>query len=117
MSLSPIDLVALARALDTARKTPAEAKRIDGKLASGGDWFDLATGCAFRCQTVALNLQPWQSPPMYGDVIEPRVDQPAFDLLRKLLSLGLSRYEPDPVRAIERAEKRAVTPASNASPR
>ena len=49
---------------------------------------------------------------MYGDIDQPRLDQHAFDLLRKLLSRGLSRFEPNPIAALERAEaKRVATPA------
>jgi hypothetical protein len=46
---------------------------------------------------------------MYGDIDKPRLDQHAFDLLRKLLSLGLSRFEPQPLLAIEQAEGREKT--------
>ena len=48
---------------------------------------------------------------MYGDIDKPRRDQHAYDLLQKLLSLGLSRYEPQPLCAIERATARLKVPA------
>ena len=40
--MTPTDRDALARALDIAHKDRAEAKRIDNRIASGDDWFDLA---------------------------------------------------------------------------
>jgi hypothetical protein len=39
-------------------------------------------------------------PPMYGDLHEPEYE--AHVLLQRLLNAGLSRYEPDPIGALER---------------
>ncbi|MGM4903205.1 hypothetical protein AB8B21_30160 [Tardiphaga sp. 866_E4_N2_1] len=105
MSLNPIDLAALSHALDIARKHPKEAERIDGKLAKeGGDWLALATSAAFHCQMSALNLLPWQSPPMFAHIERPSRDEHAAELLQRMLDAGLSRYESDPVAALERSE-------------
>jgi hypothetical protein len=105
MSSSSTDLAALAHAIDAVRKESlAQARRIDQRLAEGDNWFDIATSCAFRRQRTALGLMPWENPPMYGDIDQPRRDQHAYELLQKLLSLGLSRYEAQPLAAIARAE-------------
>ena len=102
--MTPTDRAALECAVEIARRDPKEAARIDARLAQpGADWLDIAKGCAFHCQIVALRLQPWQNAPMYGDVTEPRVDQQAAELLRRLLDAGLSRYEPDPIAALTTA--------------
>ena len=106
--MTPTDRDALARALDIAHKDRAEAKRIDNQLASGDDWFDVATSAAFHCQMTALNLLPWQSPPCVAHIIEPRRDEHAAELLHRLLAAGSSRYEPDPIAALAEAEAKAA---------
>jgi hypothetical protein len=120
MSLNPIDLAALAHALDIACKDPAEAKRIDGKLAKeGGNWLDLATSAAFHCQMTTLDLLPRQSPPMFAHIERPSRDEHAAELSRRLLSAGLSRYERSPIAALERSEAgkaREKTPGAREKP-
>jgi hypothetical protein len=53
----------------------------------------------------ALNLLPWQSPPMFSHITRPAREEHAIELLRRLLDAGLSKYEPDPVAACEAAER------------
>jgi hypothetical protein len=111
--LSRADRDALERAVWLARRTPALAKAIDDRLARGDDWLEVATSAAYHCQLEALNCLPWQDPPMFGDTDRPTRDQHAAELLRRLLDAGLSRYEPNPIVALERAgaKKRVATPA------
>jgi hypothetical protein len=105
-NLSQIDKDALERAVATVRKSRAEAKRIDERLAKS-DWFGIATDCAFHAQMIALGLKPWMSPPMFAHITEPRRDEQAIALLHRLLAANLSRYEPDPLGALAEAEKPA----------
>ena len=103
---SATDLAALAHCIDVMRRDPKEAQRIDDRLAvEGSDWLEVAKGAAFQCQMAALNLPPWRTPPMFGDV-EPHRDPHAAELLRRLLAAGLSRFEASPVQALEQAAKR-----------
>ena len=105
--LSDVDRIALNRCVEIMRLDPTECARIDRKLSQGTDyWRDVAMGAAYHLQIQKLGLQPWENPPCVGDVTQPRVDQSALDLLRRLQSLNLSRFEPDPVRACEAAEKK-----------
>jgi hypothetical protein len=112
------DRDALQRAFATARKDSKQLKWTDGRLAAGQDWESVARSCACHCQSVALDLMPWQMPPIsyfnandpdsalrqpYGD---PRGAREAVEILHKLLALGLSRYEPHPLQAIQQAEAR-----------
>jgi hypothetical protein len=61
----------------------------------------------------SLHLQPWQLPPcdtnLDSALREPFGDasgrREAGEVLKRLLALGLSRYEPDPMRAIAQAEQ------------
>ena len=110
--LTEIDRDALSRALEVAGRDPSERAQIDRKLAQGADWADVAMSAAFGLQCQNLELRPWESPPMYGDVVRPRLDQHAAALLRKLQSLGLSRFELHPTRAIAEAEAKRKRHAS-----
>jgi hypothetical protein len=103
------DIDALERAVEMcSAESAASRQRIDDRLAEGGNWFDVASSCAFHRQFASLSLLPWQSPPMYGDIDRPRRDQHAAELLQRMLDAGLSRYEPDPVAALERAKAEAT---------
>ena len=96
---------ALVHQADRYQILDEEREWIDSKLSRGDSyWTDVAVDCSRHCQYQSLELLPWENPPMYGDIDRPRLDQRAFDLLRKLLSLNLSRFEPHPLAAIAEAE-------------
>ena len=116
MTLSPTDRAALERALEIVRnESAAQRQWIGERLAAGDDWEDVAGSCAVHCQHDALNLMPWQSAPLYylahlDSVLrepfgDPSGRREAGEVLKKLLALGLSRFEPDPLHAIEQAEQ------------
>jgi hypothetical protein len=59
-------------------------------------------------------LKPWQSPPCWIDDLEGALaagddgilgDYAGATLLRRMLDWGLSRFEPDPVAALKRAQR------------
>ena len=66
---------------------------------------------AYSCQCRALNLRPWQYPPCWVDSDasyntaddEDHGRPAAAMLLRQMLAAGVSRYRPDPIRALEDA--------------
>jgi hypothetical protein len=113
------DRDALTRALVIARQDPMRAEQLDRKLANGESWDEVATFAALCVQSNALHLKPWQCPPcdsnneidpsegvLYGN----RPDEVA--LLQRMLAAGLSRFEPDPMKALAEAEaKTAANPA------
>jgi hypothetical protein len=111
--MNEIDRAALERALVTCRaESAARATQIDSKLRveKREDVAEFASYCA---QGRALNLQPWQSPPCVASLVslrepygDPRAARESAELLSKMLALGLSRYEPNPLAAIEQAEQR-----------
>lgn len=84
-------------------------------------WPRAAVFAASCCQSDVLDLKPWQIPPCHilnadnpDDGLGPDQPGPASDgrhqaaqLLRRMLALGVSKYHPDPLAAIEAAEKRA----------
>jgi hypothetical protein len=105
-----IDHEALSRALKQAKRDPVKARQLEAIEKQDG-WRRAGEQAAYSLQCDRLLLKPWQSPPCYGDV-DPPVDDfvgagraAAADLLRRLLEAGLSRREPDPLKALERVER------------
>ena len=52
--LTDADMNALKRAVAIARLDPAEAKRVDARLAKGTDWTDVAISCAYSITSSAV---------------------------------------------------------------
>jgi hypothetical protein len=98
--MTETDKQALRRAIKLAyAESPESAGQIDHRMALGQSFEDIGMSAAYGCQCHNLRLKPWQSPPMYAEF---HPDQPgALELLNKLLDAGLSRYEPDPLAALE----------------
>jgi hypothetical protein len=113
MTKVQVDREALKRALKLARaESPARARQIDAMLAER-PWLDVAQFAAYSCQSAALHLKPWQSPPVWMTGVKPAGDPQqhglyaAWDLRRRLIAAGLSAYEPDPIAALEAAKPAA----------
>ena len=112
MKLAPIDRAALERAVEICRAENAlQRARIDDPLAMGEDWNTVARSCSYRLQLEALQLAPWQTPPTYADpdalhAPHSNGEREAAELLARLMRAGLSKYEPDPVAALMRAERK-----------
>ena len=115
--LSPIDRDAMRRAIEiTRQRSPARAQQVDDMLADPTrSWERVGQFCAYSCQMNSLNLQPWETPPCWvrGDIEaalfapdDGRGVRDATRLLKRMLNLGISRYEPDPLAAIAAAEQR-----------
>jgi hypothetical protein len=116
--LSPADREALTRALAIARNSrePGEREMLD-RLEKEEGWLVAAEQAVYHCQLELIRPRLWQ--PMPHDIdpadietIIARGDDGvngnfrAAKLLKKMLKAGLSRYEPDVVGALERAEAR-----------
>ena len=76
-------------------------------------WERVGRFAASCAQSRALGLQPWQSPPCRASLADlnqpyddPRGARESAELLKKMLALGLSKFEPDPLAAIAGAEQR-----------
>jgi hypothetical protein len=102
----------MTRAIEMGRqRCKADREQLDEFLRER-PWREVGEFAAYGCQCATLKLKPWQSPPCEvdpdwaddtGDDHHGRIA--AARLLRRLLAAGLSRYEPDPVAALERAER------------
>jgi hypothetical protein len=110
--LEPLDRIALESAMRAAMREPHMANLLQSKLIGDvfnkpENWGNVAKFAAYVCQCRALNLKTWQDPPCV--VSAESTDEPdkqGQKLLRKMLDNGLSRYEPDPLRALQRNAKR-----------
>jgi hypothetical protein len=112
-TLSRVDREALDRALRMARaESVEEREHLDRVMAREG-WQGAAESAVYHLQDRALKLRPWQPPPYWIRDLEG--DLAAGDdgisgryraalLTQRLLRAGLSRFEPDPLGALERAE-------------
>ena len=102
---------ALARAVKLYRaQSPPAPKQVDEMLRDD-PWQEVAEFCAYACENRLLRLQPWRDPPCIAsldNLTKPHGDQrgerESAEWLRRLLDAGLSRFEPDPLAAIERVE-------------
>jgi hypothetical protein len=75
-------------------------------------WADIGRHAASAVQSESLGLKPWQVAPCVAELNT--ADAPGFEhrcmrnaslILERLLNAGLSRFEPDPIKAIERVER------------
>jgi hypothetical protein len=102
-SRSRRDLDALKRAMKQIRRHDKfGVEQIDRKLAEE-PWDEVAKFAAYNCQIRALKLKPWEDPPCCGDVDGDGAEEAAA-LLRKMLAAGISRWEPNPPRALAAAK-------------
>jgi hypothetical protein len=92
------DKDALTRAMEMARREPSRRWQLDEML-KDQSWQEVAEFAAYHCQNRTLRLKPWESPPMNFDEDEDD-DSPGCALLIRMLAAGLSRFEPDPLAAL-----------------
>jgi hypothetical protein len=106
MSPSPKDREALQLAMVQARQGPdGRADQLD-RMLERRPWFEVARFAAAHCQCRALRLLPWQLPPVWVGVGD---DPQAEKLWERMQRAGISRYHPDPLAALEKAEKQVAT--------
>jgi hypothetical protein len=114
-----VDRDAMRRAIKLAKaQSPARCRQIEGKLANDS-FEEVGRFAAYCCQCAVLGLRPWMPPPMSAEIY-PNEDRFAGDgrraahaLLQRLLQNNLSRFEPDPLRALRKVEE-AKQPATAA---
>jgi hypothetical protein len=121
MKLSRIDREAMARAIAQLRRRGGEDARQIERMLQDRPWREVGAFASYSCQDKALHLKPWQTPPCWlrsAGAIRAALATPppdlgheraAGELVRRLLAVGLSRYEPDVPGALERAEAKAAT--------
>ena len=118
-ALSEVDREALTRAIEVAKAESAQQRAQIENMLKQRDWLRVARFAAYCCQDRALALELWQVPPCWlqggADEIDDilKSDRPdrrglrrAAALVKRLEENGLSRYEPDPVGALEAMDHR-----------
>jgi hypothetical protein len=112
--MNQVDHDAVTLAIEvTRRESPGRRQQVDDFLSSR-PWFEVATFCAACAQERALNLPPWQPPPCnigniaaaLDDADEQRGYRAAALLLQRMLAANISRWHPNPLEALEQAERR-----------
>jgi hypothetical protein len=103
-NLDEVDLDALNRCLEIAKRD-----RETRELMAEKPVTEAMETAVYLCQHSALNLKTWQEPPCVEDEDDPDPRDPdAQKLLRELLQAGISRFEPDPIAALQRVKRRRV---------
>jgi hypothetical protein len=110
-TLSRVDIEALERAYELGCRVSDAYREHLTHIARQSCWDEAAQSAAYYLQVRNLRLKCWECPPsscrnsievinklVYGSRAR------EVKLRRRLLALGLSLFEPDPQRAIERAE-------------
>jgi hypothetical protein len=100
MTTSETDHEALKRIAIDRKRDRATRQQIDSMLKER-PWREIAE--TYGCQCTALHLKPWQPPPYWAEIDDQDNEagpisgrRAAAELLRRLLVVGLSRFEPDP---------------------
>ena len=110
MAHSEPDRETLEAAMRIARREPSRAQQLDEKL-QDESWDEVAEFASYVCQTEALQLKPWQTPPCIIDEDDSDQDNRIpRALLRRMIAAGVSRYDPDPLAALKRWHKRQSKP-------
>jgi hypothetical protein len=101
------DLEAMRRAIATLRTDPELGDTVEALLRDQGEQA-AGTFAVGVLQVRSLRLKAWQCPPCDSTNKHPsnhygcRPNEVA--LLRRMLALGISRFEPDPIAALAAAE-------------
>jgi hypothetical protein len=106
--IDAIDQDALQRAMERVRRDPERSEQLDAKL-KDEPWHEVATFAAYCCQCQTLHLKPWEVPPCWAnedDDPDNEWDRAGQKLLQKMLSAGVSRYEPDPMVALKSSRRK-----------
>jgi hypothetical protein len=106
--INPIDRAALQLAIDLtlAEDDEGRVEQVKQILAERA-WDEVARFCSYHRQYDALSLLPWQLPPCEVNDPDQDLATPQHMLTRRMLALGISQYHPEPIAAIEAAEKKA----------
>jgi len=106
--MDPHDRAAMAAAIAMMRADSEQRDLLDHVLNNQSEPEAGLFAVGF-CQIRNLKLRPWEAPPCdtrdvqtSSDVYGARASE--VRLLRRMIELGISRYEPDPLKAIARIE-------------
>jgi hypothetical protein len=106
----------MRRALSILRGRGGEDQRQIEQMLSERGFAEAGPFAAYSLQCSRLALKPWMAPPCHAHEEVERADyddsygnrRVEVELLKRLLYAGLSRWEPDPIEALERVEEPAA---------
>jgi hypothetical protein len=109
-----VDFEAFERAiaLTLAEDDQGRVKQVESMLATRNR-LEVAQFCAYHRQADSLRIKPWESTPCWinPDEIDAIIrrgrdnrEYGAAKLLKRMLAMGLSPYDPTPLESIERAK-------------
>lgn len=102
--MTKADRDALKACMDLAMREPSCAEQLRDQLKDGLPWEEVSRFACDCVQSEALHLKPWEESPCVVDEDDPEErDKQAQHLLRQMLAAGVSRYDPDPLAALEAA--------------
>lgn len=104
--MTKIDKAALELALEMVLtgKDLNRAEQVRLILEEDG-WRQAAKFCSYYLQMRRLRLKPWERPPCRLDRPD---DSEAGRLLGRMLAAGMSKYDPDPLAAMEDAAREVL---------
>jgi len=98
------DEAALKLALAQACEDQDRREQLESML-EDRPWRQVAAFAAHVCQCRALKHPPWERPPCGVSEDDDReINIEPVRLLRRMLAAGVSRYDPDPLAALEAAK-------------
>jgi len=106
LTITSTDREALQLAIDLTLAEPDEDRVAQvRKMLAEREWDEVARFCAYHGQFDALNLLPWQNTPSEVDDPDEDMATPQHKMARRMMALGISKYHPDPIAAIQAAQK------------
>jgi len=125
IKLSLVDSEALTRAIEWKRvRSRADRHEVDEQLRAGSSWLMVALDACYDAQMLLVRPRLWMPLPMDVDPNEVETiiakgddgvngGYQAARLVKNLLAAGLSKYEPEPLKALAAAKaQRTAAPAS-----
>jgi hypothetical protein len=111
-STNQVDKEALERCLGIAQRDAGRAEQLQSML-KDTPRREVLEFAAYSCQIESLCLKPWESPPCIVDIDDPDDERDdvvnnatARSLLRRMLAAKISRYEPSPLQALKRKQRK-----------
>jgi hypothetical protein len=103
--ITEADREALELAITTERaKSIEDSQHVDDMFARGDTWERVAKYCAYSCQWDALRLKLHEPTPCTISSFYDPDHHDAWNLLKKMETLGISKFHPNPMKAIREAE-------------
>jgi hypothetical protein len=108
-----VDRAAFELAIELTRAEADRREQIDHMLADDPR-IEVGQFASYHRQVNALRLRPWEPPPCHINDADETLAQPeqpgdgkhaAARLLKQMLALGVSKWHPDPLAAIEQAKR------------